>query len=67
MSELAIIDWPQALKQMGNDTPFLIEVLSDVMVEARSLLPKLHTAIMNKNGQEVASVGIKNAALWNIS
>lgn len=55
--DLETIDWALALKQMGNDAPFLMEVLSDVLVEAKDMLPALQTAINTRNGDVVAAAG----------
>lgn len=52
-----VIDWSRALNQMGNDAPFLLEVLSDVIVEAREMVPVLHSAISSRNGDGIASAG----------
>jgi hypothetical protein len=52
-----IIDWLRALNQMGNDAPFLLEVLSDVLVEARDMVPTLHTAISSRDPTEIAHAG----------
>ena len=52
-----VIDWSKALNQMGNDAPFLLEVLADVIVEAREMIPNLHKAISDRNKEEIASAG----------
>jgi hypothetical protein len=58
MSGGDVIDWLQALKQMGNDAPFLVEVLTDVIVEAKDVLTNIHAAIASSRPDIISTSGI---------
>jgi HPt (histidine-containing phosphotransfer) domain-containing protein len=66
MPKFAVIDWENAMNQVGGDEDFLTEVLQDLLEESRSAKDEIKVAIEKKDWDTVkkAAHRIKGSASY---